>query len=179
MMANALKPIVFLVLVAAGLAGAYGVARLLIMPVETEGQRVLLAQTELEGLTTRRDTTLAALAALPQISSRPDGRIDSSASVTDALQAFQETVRASLAAAGGEPVVSQTGVDKGADGLSTLRLLIKARLTESALMTFLRQVESTSPKIATDSLELHSSASATGDMLELTATFVMLHTDAV
>jgi threonine dehydrogenase-like Zn-dependent dehydrogenase len=179
MIANLLKPIVFLGLAAAGIAGAYGGVRVLLIPLDTHGQRVALAQTEFDGLTSRREATLAALAAVPPAISGPDARIDRSGSVADALQSFQEAVRTALAAAGGEPVVSQTGIDKGADSLTTLRLLIKARLTEPALMTFLRQVESATPKIATDSLELRSFAGATGDTLELTATFVMLHSDAV
>ncbi|MEQ1901885.1 MAG: GspMb/PilO family protein [Devosia sp.] len=178
-MATRLRNLAFWLLLMLGLGGLYGLAQLATAPIRTESARVASAQSLIDDLRARRATVRAAFSRLPLTAGGVDPRLDAEGSVQDGLQRFQERVRAALTVAGGTPIVSQTGSEAGTENLTTMRLLLRAELSEQGLMGFLKEVESGVPKISIGALEMHKQPGGASDNLELTVTLIMLHADAL
>lgn len=170
---------VFWLLVALGLMGTWLALQFILMPIQTETSRLNAAQTSLADLKARREAVAAALAGLrDENGATADNRLDTQGSVEDALQRFQERVRDALATAGGMSIVSQSGSQSLSPGLTTLRVLLKAQLTEPRLMSFLKEIESGAPKVMIAALEMHPEAGNQSGEIALTVTLQMLHADA-
>jgi hypothetical protein len=162
-----------------GLAILFGLAQVMLVPVRSQSARVAAAQSSIDDLRRRHAAVVFATARLATAVGERDARLDSDGSVQDGLQRLQESVRTALAAAGGTPVVSQTGSEPVGGELTTLLLLLRAQVSEPGLMAFLKAVESGLPKIAVRSLEVHPDPAGENGRLELTVTLLTLHSDAL
>jgi hypothetical protein len=91
---------------------------------------------------------------------------------------FQEETRNAISSVGGLPLSSQlVSVDLGG-GYTKISLLLRARLDETGLLTFLRGRESANPIVLVDSLEVHSlPLPGEARPLDFTATLTKFHAD--
>jgi len=154
---------------------AFGLAT---MPIAAQSARLTVAQSVEGDLIARRDRLSTELARLAPVSQSADPRLDAADDLTSAMQKFQERVRNALSANGGVPLLSQTATEPAGQSLTVLTILLRARLGETALMAFLKAVESGMPSIVVSELQAQQQPGDLSGSLEVTANLSMIHANA-
>lgn len=104
--------------------------------------------------------------------------LDIGPAVSASSERLQGAVRSAVAASGGQTLSSQTGTADLSGGYTKIALLLRARFDEAGLLAFLRQVESETPVIVVDELDVQQ-LSMPGDsrQLDVTASLFGVHAD--
>lgn len=131
------------------------------------------------------NATKARLAALERQASSlgesetmPDLALFASSSPDDSLQAMQLALRDTFTHAGGLVLVSEASQSPLAGALSKLTVSVRAQLSESSLLTLIREVETLEPQIAVEGVDVSASAGAATGSVNVGLEFAAVHRDA-
>ncbi|OEO31853.1 hypothetical protein VW23_014345 [Devosia insulae DS-56] len=162
--------LLLVVAVAVFLAG-WAVERVYLAPGRAADERIADLSTQLAALRERELSARREQAALTGAPVQPQADLVARADSATAGTQFQEYARAAVAEADGLALSSQVLVSEVAEGYAKVSVLLRMRIAERQLLEFARQVETESPPIVFDSLELRlMPVSPDSRVLDVTAT---------
>lgn len=163
--------ILLLVVVAAVFLAGWVVEHAYFAPVRVADERIAELSTQLAALRERELSARREQAALAGAPASPQTDLVGRADLATAGTQFQEYARAAVAQADGLALSSQLLVTEVAQGYAKVSVLLRMRIAERQLLQFVRKVETESPPIVFDSLELRlMPVSPDSRVLDVTAT---------
>lgn len=163
--------ILLLFVVAAVSLAGWAVEHAYLAPTRVAGERIADLSTQLAALREREASARREQAALAGAPAQPRADLVERADIGAAAAQFQEYARAALAESDGLALSSQVMVSEITDGYSKVSVLLRMRIAEQQLLEFTRKVETQSPPIVFDSLEVRlMPVSPDTRVLDVTAT---------
>lgn len=147
--------IALFVVSAIGFVGLWGLDALYLQPLRAADGRVDDLSQQLDALREREFVARGDLAALGGVEVATESHLVIAApDVSAATARFQEYARSAVAQMNGVTASSQVAVTDLAGGYSKVSVLLRMRFAEPQLLEFLRKVETDSPPVLVESLEV-------------------------
>lgn len=158
----------------------WGLDRIYFAPLQAADVRLAELSSQLDALKEREISARRDHAALRDVGALPKfSFVEREADIGAVTAQFQEYVRASVAEFGGTTASSQVMVAELDGGYSKISVLLRMRFAEWQLLEFARKVETDSPPVVFETLEVRSlPIAADSHPLDVTATLTGFYANA-